>query len=83
MVTGSEGQLHNHASANRDPTFVKCLGTRDVAMHAGASPHGCRRASCRKCHGTVMVIIHGAETRLLKMSILMVSFLHNIYKNVI
>ena len=71
MVTGSEGQLHNHVSANRDPTFVKCLGTRDVAMHAGASPHWCRRASCGKCHETVMVIMHGAETRLLKMSILM------------
>ena len=48
MVTGNEEQLHNHVSANRDPIFVKCLGTRDVAMHAGASPHWCRRASCGK-----------------------------------
>ena len=40
MVTGSEGQLHNHDSANRDPTFVQCLGTRDVAMRAGASHIG-------------------------------------------
>ena len=35
MVTGGEWQLHNHDSAKRDPTFVKCLGNRDIAMRVG------------------------------------------------
>ena len=74
MVTGSEGQLHNHDSANRDPTFVKCLGTRHVAMRAGASHIG-----VDKPVATVMVTMHGAETRLLKMSILMVFIYIYIY----
>ena len=64
MVTGGAWQLHNHDSANRDPTFVKCLGTRDIAMRVGASHIG-----VDKPVATVMVTIHGAETRLLKMSI--------------
>ena len=48
MVIGSEGQLHNHVSANRDPTFVKCMGTRDVAMHAGASHTGVDKPVAKK-----------------------------------
>ena len=67
MVTGSEGQLHNHDSANRDPTFVRCLGTRDVAMRAGASHIGVDKPVAENA---------GAETRLLKMSILMVFYIY-------
>ena len=69
MVTGSEGQLHKHDSANRDPTFVQCLGTRDVAMRAGASHIGVDKPVAENA-----VKQYGAETRLLKMSILMVFY---------
>ena len=71
MVTWSDGHLHNHVSVNRVPSFVKCRGTRDVAMHGwggGGFTHWCRRASCGKCSETVMVNMHGVETRLLMIS---------------
>ena len=46
-------------------------------MRAGASHIEVdRQASCGKCRETLMVTMHGAETRLLKMSILMVFYIY-------